>query len=258
MFNEPKHWKWIIPGLITVTLLYVFLQAWNKWSWGDAAIIPFGFMVVFGLASLINLWKRLADDWANTWIGIRATMNATPEVRMFEAAKGMHPDAVKALLMHRRSLWRIKYVPQKDMTDWVYEEAPRVHAGFVDYVLDNSNGSIMSKRLLSEGSKSFDPEGEVTNYQQYDDLVALMQRKLMITASYGNQSPRIIPPWTVETIRHWFGLDGAAYEMDEQISDAMKKVIAEQKKDGTTASASGGQPGFIEKALEDLKPMPNS
>lgn len=261
MFDEPKHWKWMIPGMVTVALLYVWIKSWSDWNLNDAAMIPFGFMVIFGIATVVNLWKRVADDWANTWVSIRVAMNSTPEVRMFEAARGMHPDAVKALLMHRRTLWRIKYIPQKDMTDWVYEEAPTVHAGFVDYVLDNSNGSIMSKRLLSEGSKSFDPEGIVTNYQQYDDLIALMQRKLMITAAYGNQTPKMIPPWTVETIRHWFGLDGAAYEVDEEISDAMKAVIAEQKKTGwsegnaVAIDPKAGHPEFIQKTLEDLKPL---
>lgn len=264
MLNEPKHWKWIVPGMITVLLLYVWIQSWSEWAWGDAAMIPFGFTCIFGIATLVNLWKRAADDWANTWIGVRSAMNATPEVRMFEAAKGMHPDAVRALLIHRRTVWRVKYIPLKDVVDWVFDEAPNVHAGFADYVLDHSNGTIMSKRLLSEGSKSFDPEGLVTDYQQYDDLIALMQRKGMITGAYGNQGPKFIPPFTLELIRHRFGLDGAAYDVNEDVSDAMKKVMAEQKKSGSNGASAAvldpkaEQPEFIQKTLEDLKPLSNN
>ena len=184
---------------------------------------------------------------------------------MFEAAKGMHPDAVKALLVHRRTFWRIKYVPLKDTVDWILDEAPNVHGGFVDFVFDHSNGTLMPKRFLVEGSTKFDPDGLVTDYQQYDDLLLLMQNKLMCTQAYGNQSPHFIPPWNVELMRHRFGMDGAAYQVDAGMSEAMKSVVKEQGaatplSSSTTTSPQiqrtdlGGEtPSVIEKALEDLE-----
>src|SRR3990172_9104573 len=165
---------------------------------------------------------------------------------MFEAAKGMHP----------RAIWRIKYVPLKDVADWVLDEAPTVHAGFLDFVLDHSpNGSLMSKRLLSEGAKQFDPEGLIADYQQYDDLLLLMQQKLMCTQALGNQSPQFLPPWNADLIRHRFGVDGDQY-MVEEMSDAMKSVQRAQewtKSAPALAGGNGNGKSVIEQALEDLE-----
>jgi hypothetical protein len=132
---------------------------------------------------------------------------------MFEAAKGMHPKAVEALLLHRRTIWRVKNLPRRDRVDWVLDEAESVHMGFVDFVLEHSSGAaLMSKRLLSDGSKQYDPEGIVTDYEQYDDLMMLMRQKLMVTKAYGNQAPQWLPPWNPELARHRWGLDGALGE----------------------------------------------
>lgn len=259
MFDQPKHWKWMVPGMLTLPLAVVWWKAWGVWGWGDWSIVPLGMAGVMVIAFIVNLWARVADDWANLWANVRTAMNATPEVRMFEAARGMHPDAVKALLMHRRTVWRVKYIPLKDVVDWIMDEAPTVHAGFVDFVLDHSNGALMSKRLLSEGSKSFDPDGLVTDYEQYDDLLRLMQSKLMITAAYGNQSPKLLPPWTLETIRHRFGLDGEGYGVEEEMSDALRAVVAEQKKGWGTGAGAGLSreanpvPDVISVALDGLE-----
>lgn len=209
MFNSPRNWKWMVPAALIAPLVVW----WNDWAmggepWRSLAVVPLGFAFVLALATLVNLWAYVADHWANMFAAIRAAMNNTPEVRMFEAARGMHPQAVEALLLHRRTIWRVKYVPVKELADWILDEAPTVHAGFVDFVLDHSTGAaLMSKRLLSEGSKQFDPEGLVSDRQQYDDLILLLQQKLMCTQALGNQAPQWMPPWTPELVRHRFGLD---------------------------------------------------
>jgi hypothetical protein len=173
----------------------------------------------------------------------------------------MHPEAVKALLVHRRTIWRLKYVPIKDLVDWVLDEADNVHAGFVDFVLDHSNmTAVMSKRLLSDGSKQFDPEDMVTDYEQYDALILLMQQKLMITQAFGNQAPQWLPPYSPELARHRFGLDGAVGEEPEERSEALKAVVRAQRKDGEAGgpssalrSAQGGERDVISQALEGLE-----
>ncbi|HEY6074700.1 MAG TPA: hypothetical protein VIV15_15270, partial [Anaerolineales bacterium] len=182
--------------------------------------------------ALLNFFLYAWHWSAKTYAEYQAARSTTPEVRMFEASKGMHPDAVKALLVHRRSVWRIKYVPLKDTVDWIFDEIPTVHAGFVDFVLDHSSGvSVMSKRLLSEGSKQFDADELVTDYQQYEDLIYYMQAKLMCTQAYGNQPPQWLAPWNPELVRHRFGLDGAPYAVEEDgISEAMQAVMRAQAK----------------------------
>jgi hypothetical protein len=250
----------MVPAALIAPCLVCFSKLWNSGTgtWKDWALLPLGLAVVLFIATLVNVWAYVAERWSNVYANIRTVQNSTPEVRMFEAAKGMHPDAVKALLVHRRTVWRVKYIPLKDTVDWILDEAPNVHAGFVDFVLDRSNGTLMSKRLLSEGSKQFDPEGIVTDYEQYDNLVWLLKTKLMCTDAYGNQSPKFLPPWNVELLRKRFGLDGEGYQVDEEMSEAMKQVVAEQSKGGAEATTSvrreaSSVPNVIEQALADLE-----
>lgn len=259
MFDRPRNWKWMVPAALSFPAFVLWSKAYFEWGWGDWSLVFVGLAIVLGVAFVVNLWVYVADYWSDTYANIRMALNTTPEVRMFEAAKGMHPDAVRALLEHRRTIWRLKYVPQKNMVDWILDEAPSVHAGFVDFVLDHSNGSLMPKHgFLSEGSKRFDPEGIVTDYQQYDDLVLLLQAKLMATAAYGNQAPKLIPPWTVELLRHRFGLDGEGYDSAEEMSVAMRAVVKEHAKDdGGRIRAEGGRqsgvPDVIAQALDGLE-----
>ncbi len=232
MYSEARNWKWMVPALLIFPCLAVWEKAWMDWQWGEWAMIPMGLAIVLLIAAVINAWAYVAEKWSDVYANIRTVQNSTPEVRMFEAAKGMHPDAVKALLVHRRTVWRVKYIPLKDTVDWILDEAENVHAGFVDFVLDNSNGSLMPKHgRLSEGSTKFDPEGLVTDYEQYDNLLLVLQSKLMCTAAYGNQSPKFIPPWNVELVRRRFGLDGEGYQVDDGMSEAMRRVLAAQSKD---------------------------
>jgi hypothetical protein len=229
MFSESRNWKWMVPS----TLIPVMIIIWGKMmaaGWTDLAILPAGLLIICCVASLINMIIYAYEHFASIYADVRAVTNATPEVRMFEAAKGMHPDAVKALLVHRRSIWRIKYIPLKDVVDWIFDEMPTVHAGFVDFVLDHSsNVALMSKRLLSEGSKQFDPEELTTDYEQYDALIGFLQVHLMCTQALGNQSPQWLPPWSVDLVRHRFGLDGAPYAVEEGgMSEAMKSVMRAQ------------------------------
>lgn len=261
MYGEPRNWKWMVPMALVAPCLVLFSQAWNVWQWGAWALIPLGLAIVLFISSVINAWAYIAEKWSNTYANIRTVQNSTPEVRMFEAAKTMHPEAVKALLVHRRTVWRVKYIPLKDTADWILDEAPNVHAGFVDFVLDRSNGTLMSKRLLNEGSKQFDPEGIISDYEQYDSLLALMQSKMMCTAAYGNQSPKFLPPWTVELLRRRFGLDGEGYQVDDGMSEAMRKVVQAQSRtsnvEGQTSEGvrreAVGVPNVIEQALADLE-----
>jgi hypothetical protein len=237
-------------------------------EWADLSIIPLMLAMICGLAGLVNLVLYIYHYWADMYAEVRATQNRTPEVMMFEAAKNMHPEAVKALLVHRRTVWELKYVPSKDLVDWTYREAPNVHAGFVDFVLDHSSHvSVMAKRtFLSEGSKGFDPEDLVTDYEQYDSLILLMQSKLMITQAYGNQAPQWMPPYTPELARHRFGLDGAVNTEPEEMSEALLAVVRAQSRSqkaegriqgegrsGSSSNGNGNGRDVIAEALEGLE-----
>jgi hypothetical protein len=120
----------------------------------------------------------------------------------------MHPDAVRYLLTQRRTLWRIRYVAQADLVDWILDDAPSVHVGFVEFVLDHSSSdSLMPISMLSEGAYLFDPDKMITDRQQYNDLLMLLQQRLMVTQAFGNQSAKWISPWGPENARRRMGLD---------------------------------------------------
>lgn len=228
MFDRPRNWKWMVPA----TMIAPMILWWNAWSlggepWRKLALLPMGLAWVCALATVVNLVTYLLSNWADVYAGLRSALNSTPEVRMFEAAKGMHPQAVEALLLHRRTLWRVKYVARKDLADWVLDEAPSVHVGFVEFVLDHSSmGALMPMRLLSEGSRQFDPDGLVDDRKQYVDFLLLLQQKLMCTQALGSQSARFIPPWTPELLRHRFGLveDAAGGAVEETVEEPPKAV----------------------------------
>jgi hypothetical protein len=249
-----RAWKWMVPALAVSPGVAWWYLAAVEWGWGIWSTVPAGFVLVMSLAALLNGITYYREKFLRFRADALFMESSTPEVRMMEAAKAMHPEAVKALLAHRRTIWRIKYVPRKDLVDWVLDEAPSVHAGFVDFVLDRSSGVLMSKRLLSEGSTRFDPEGLVTDYQQYDDLLHLMRSKLMCTEAFGNQPPHLLPPWTVETIRHRFGLDGEGYEAAETEEVRMQNAEGRmQSAEGRAPKVVGDVPPVIEKALEGLE-----
>lgn len=195
----------MVPMGAAVVLLIAFGESagWGRWSYAFL-----GLAVICGLSGLINLVLYAYAQAGTVIAELREAMNSTPEVRMFEAAKGMHPEAVKYLLTQRRTLWRVKYVPQAELVDWVLDDAPSVHVGFVEFVLDHSsNDSLMPKNLLSDGAYTFDPDNLISDRQQYDFLLILLQAKLMCTQAFGNQSAQWIAPWGPDTVRRRMGLE---------------------------------------------------
>lgn len=202
---EPRNWKWMAPagvGLVLFVLWGALPAELGAWLW-----IPLGLALICALAALMNFWLYLAQGYGDVVNGLLSARYQTPEVRMFEAAKGMHPEAVRLLLTQRRIVWLTRYVAQKDLVDWRLDEAPSVHVGFVRFILEHSTSTgLMAKRLLSENSYSFDPDAKVTDRQQYDDLVVLLQSKLIVTQAFGNQAPQFIPPWKPEALLWRFGI----------------------------------------------------
>lgn len=230
MFHEPRNWKWMVPGMLAMACAVggtrLLMEGLEWWSW-----LVYGVGSVMGLGMMVNLWAYVQERGAGAYAVIRRAQNTTPEVRLFEAAKGMHPEAVAALLAHRRLLWRIKYVPVGELVDWVLDEAPDVHVGFVNFVLDHSTEStVMKKGTLSEGSRQFDPAGVVTDYEQYDSLLLLMQQKLMCTEAFGNQAPKWIAPWGPGMARHRFGAGMGEYEAEgSELLKAMERAREETR-----------------------------
>ena len=138
----------------------------------------------------------------------RTALADTAEVRLAEFMRQMHPETVRLFLKHRLEVWRIREMPGRELVTWVLDADPRINHEFVEYVMRHSNFfNMMPKRLLSDKATSFDPMGVVTDYEQYDALVALMQGRGWVTVGFGNQPPAWIEPWKPELVARRFGLD---------------------------------------------------
>ena len=225
MFNEPRNWKWMVPGILWVLFWVGAAWLWvAEWNW--SALTCAGIGLVLLTATVINAWAYTEAHAGKVFAEIQYSRNRTPVVMMFEYASRMHPDAVAALLTYQRIMWRVRYVPVKDMVDWVIDEAPSVHLGFLEYVLDySSDASVMPKSMLSDGSKQFDPDGMMTDYEQYDSLIMLLQQKMMCTQAFGNQAPKWIPPWTPELLRRRFGIvEGEYYAEGTEMLKAVERA----------------------------------
>lgn len=257
LFHEPRNWKWMVPAQAAIIMLVLASQ-----TTGVMQVLATGSMFILALAAITNLWIYLSAYAARAFVDKQAVLNATPEVRMAEALQRMHPEAVAAFVAHRRTIWRLKYIPSKDLVDWILDEDPRVHAGFLQFVLDNSNhdrGELITKRKLSEGSRQFDPMGIVTDYEQYDALLALLERKMMLTKAMGNLPPKLMSPYTLDLIRHQFGLDGDDGVQEDAKTATMKRVVQEMQPKTAIPAMPSPQPPTPRRAKqndeEDAPPL---
>lgn len=231
---EFRNWKWMIPGMTAPILLV--LQLWIN-AWAEKAGVPgarlCGFATVPIIAILaVQAWagftayyRQIDVDQLSTK---RNALAVTAEIRLFEATKGMHPETVRLLLKHRMVVWRIRETPIGQLADWVLDADPRVHYRFVEFVLTNSNFyNIYPKNRLNDKSRTFDPTGVVTDYEQYDAFIALLKNRLMLTEAYGSQPGLWIEPWKPELVARNFGV---VLEAEEEPSAVEKEIIEDKSK----------------------------
>lgn len=148
----------------------------------------------------------------------------TPVTLMAQALPGLHPDAVKVLNKFGvRTVYQVKVDMKKGDRDWILL-GTNVHFGFIQYVLDHSNPrSLMPKRMLSDGSRRFDADGLVTDYEQYDELQQWLIARMIITRPFGDNSPSMfLPPWNPDLVKEKMGFSGPV-----DLEDAEQEPIAE-------------------------------
>lgn len=228
MNDGARNWKWIVPGLAAPMLL--MFQLWiNDWAiqagapaaqyCGLATVPMIGILLIQTWAGFRAYYRQIEVDQLSQK---RAALSDTAEVRMAEAMRGMHPETVRLFLKHRLEVWRVREMEGNELVTWVLDADPRINWIFIEYVLRHSNFyNVMPKRLFSDKSFKFDPMGVVTDYEQYDALISLMQRRGWVTEGFGNQPPAWIEPWKPELAARRFGLDISAEE-DEQPVDEVK------------------------------------
>lgn len=229
MFDGARNWKWMVPALLAPVLFV--LQMWiNDFAersdsayllWCGCVSVPA--MVIFAIQAVAGFRAYYHQMDTDQLVARRNALATTPEVRLFEMARMMHPEAVRLLLMHRKVVWRIKETPLVDLVDWVLDADPRIHVAFVEFVLRNSSRyALMAKRMLNDKSHSFDPGRLVTDYEQYDAFTTVLQRRGMLTEAFGNQPGQWIEPWNPDLVARQFGIVDLFEDEDGGLESAVQ------------------------------------
>ncbi len=226
MGSDLKIWNWMVPGMAAGLLfgLVLWLGSLGTETAGYCALALVPVMLVLVLQTVSGHRAYYRQVEVDQLSQKRTALADSAEVRLFEACRGMHPEAVRMLLKHRLEVWRIKEMPAQDLLLAVLDADPRITLPFLEYVLQHSNPfSIMPKRLLSDKAHSFDPRGVVGDYEQYDALQALLERRGWLTAGYGNQPGQWIEPWNPDLVARRFGVDASAEAEEAQPVDEVSK-----------------------------------
>jgi len=220
MDTEPSNSRWMVPaGFFFIFMLagyYIAQDAAGDWK--CLAALALGLAFICGISAIRNHQAYFQRVQAETFAIQRDALTETSETLLFKYARSMHPEAVRLLLLHRKKLWMIKRGKGElaDTVDWILEEAPIVHVEFCRFFLENSSQSLcMAQRMLAEGSKKFDPEGLVTDREQYAAFLSVLQRSLMATQPWGNQPAQWIPAWDPKSVARAFGIQEEEKEEKE-------------------------------------------
>jgi len=222
MLYEISMWKWMGPalaaaGLFGVVLWLGELDVPYAGYCASSALVVLVVLCVQALAGFRAFYRQIEVDQLSQK---RTALADTAEVRLAEFMRGMHPETVRLFLKHRLEVWRVREMKGHELVTLVLDADPRINHQFVEYVLRHSNFyNLMPKRLFNDKSYKFDPMGVVTDYEQYDALIALMQRRGWVTEGFGNQPPAWIEPWKPELAARRFGLEISADEDEQPVDD---------------------------------------
>jgi hypothetical protein len=219
MMYGNSQWRWLTPALLAPALAAFTLFVAG--SFNDLALYCSAASGGVTLILCLHAWAEFRAYYREIEVSQlsqkRAALADTAENRLAQWMSHMHPETVRLFFKHRLEVWRVREMKDSDSTVWVLDADPRVNVMFVEYVLKNSNPyALMAKRLLSDKSRSFDPLGVVSDYEQYDALVGVFQRRGWLTDGHGSMPPAWIEPWNPELAARKFGL--RLY--DEEVAEA--------------------------------------
>lgn len=227
---ETRVYKWLVPGVAMVAMLP--LAAWTKaiaegngWGWLLwCSAFWVGVMPILGIQAWAAFAAYFRRAEVEDFVDKRNALSTTAEVRLFEYARSMHPDAVKLLLAQRKIVWRVKEAKRGELVDWVLDADPTVHVAFVEYVLQNSTKvKLMPMNgFLGDKTHDFDRDKLITDYDQYRAFHRVLINRGMATEAFGNQPGQWIEPWTPELVAAHFGVTLDVEESTEKKEDQPK------------------------------------
>jgi hypothetical protein len=220
MVRDLRMMNWMLPGVVAGLLLG--LATWMSRSTLEMASYCAGSLLFAALILLVQAFSGYRAFYRQIEVDQfsqkRTALADTAEVRLAEFMRGMHPETVRLFLKHRLEVWRVREMGANELVTWVLDADPRVNWTFVEHVLRNSNPyNVMAKRFLNDKAHSFDPLKVVTDYEMYDALVELLQRRGWVTEGHGGMPPVWIEPWKPELVARKFGLD--VFDVEEEKSE---------------------------------------
>ena len=243
--NERSYiWMSIVGTVLVVMALWA-------WGFGTGALewlnVCSSVLATVGggmlLWSLWLAWLEAREAAVFELQGRQKALATTAMSTLLEAAKGVHPEVLEQLFRDRARRWGlVSGTKSKDKSPYgVLLARPEVTDRFFAHVMKMSNQkTIMPKRMLSDGDKSFDPLGVTTAYEMYDALHSLFEEELKITRPFGDSRPGYwLNDWTPESIAADFGINLDDYEY------------------GTTVPNLNEAPEVVTNALRDLTPLAN-
>jgi len=253
MFNEPRNWKWAVPMMLMAPFglaTYWLVQAETIWV-AYLACIPVTMTLAMAILAVSN-YVRYQVEWRTYVFDQRQrALNVTPVTMLADSLRQMHPEAVKVLNRFGvRANWQVDVDTEAGSQEWTLL-GTNVHFGFIEFVLDHSTRlGLYPKRMFSEGSRKYDRDGMVTDYEQYDELQNWMIGRLMVTRPFGNQPSQFIPPWNPDAVREVMGLAGREVELWKPEENLTPGPFPNGK-----GSGNGNGKNFVDDKLDDLIPL---
>lgn len=239
MFNEPRNWKWMVPAA------GVFVLPLGGW-WLRSMLGDVGGLTVQCLEyvtwplALICLVQAVSMHHAyyrslavNDLERQQAALSITADSVKLQAANGVHPQTLELVLRDQARRWGIvSATKSKSRRPYsVMFARPRVTQGFFVHFLKMSNEqTYMPLSILSDGDKSWDPDGRVTAREMYADVESLLIEEGKATRPMGPYKPGYwVAGWTPASVAKDYdlNLDEWDYEEEEQKAESRTQTKAD-------------------------------
>lgn len=257
MFSDdvPRTWKWFVPAVVSALLFWGGLVLFGM-GWRDMAALLVVVALLGSGVMITNYWKYVTEHQAHLLRERQSALSMTPKQLMLEAAKGVHPETLRLLLGEQARRWGL-VSGSRSATGEPYKvlmRRPRVTEEFLVYFLRRSSDRhIMSVHgNLSDGDKSWDPQGIVTAYEMYDDLESLLIEEQKATRPFGRTKPGYwLGDWDGRSVGLDFGIDieawGAGADEGEEEAAQVEGRTSKMKRDVSMSEA------VLQKSLEGLE-----
>ena len=212
--------KWIWFAILAAVL---FGAAWGalNMGWDELGSVLGVVMVIFTIAALAEFAAHYGEVGSVIFARRQEAVNTTPLVLIAEALRGLHPDNVAVLNRFAvHTVWDVQIDLEAGERDWILRGTD-VHFGFIEYVLDSSQGGrLYPRNKFLEGSKKWDPMGIVEDREQHRQFELWLSTRLVVVREFGENHPAMfLPPWTPEVLKVRMGFEGMGelYKPEEAV-----------------------------------------